>query len=382
MNGTAAPAEALVAPPADPPIRFDLRAPVPDLALFPRTSWVRAARAAMATLPDDDLGYGDPRGLLRLREALADYLGRVRGVATTPDRVMVTNGFLHGCGLILECLRDDGASVVAIEDPGYEDSRAVARRLGLRVRDVPVDWEGLDVEAIRSSGAPVVTATPAHQSPTGAVLSAERRTSLVAWARGTGGYVIEDDYDPELRYDRQPIGALQGLAPDRTIYVGTLSKSLAPGVRMGWIVLPAELVDPVVALRSLVDGATSAIDQATFAEVLERGDHDRHLRRVRRVYRRRRDALVVALREALPDAAPGEVAPGLHVPLDLPAHVDEAKVVAEASRLGVRVGDMDWFRSRPMPEQPGLVVGFGWLRTEDAPEAAALLAQAVERAHR
>jgi GntR family transcriptional regulator / MocR family aminotransferase len=224
-----------------------------------------------------------------------------------------------------------------------------------------------------------VVVTPAHQSPTGVVLSADRRNELVAWARDVDGYVLEDDYDAEYRYDRRPVGALQGVAPDRVVYCGTASKSLAPGLRLGWLVLPADLVDPVVAARRVTDGATSAILQATYEAFLTNGDLDRHLRRSRRTYRRRRDAVIAALTRWLPEAVPSGVAAGLQVLVTLPeGDVDEAAVHERALAAGVRVYPLATYRARPgTGGAPAFVLGYGSVPPERAEHGVRLLAGAI-----
>ena len=321
----------------DARVLVDFRPGLPDLGLFPRAAWLRATRAALQTLPDEQLGYADPRGLPELRRAVADYLGRVRGVSTSSDRVVICNGFAHGLGLVVRALQDSGRGLVGVENPGHDGPRTELEWLGARYRGVTVDADGIVVDDLRRSQARAVVVTPAHQYPTGAVLSAARRTAIAAWARDVDGYIVEDDYDAEYRYDRHPIGALQGVAPDRVIYSGTLSKSLVPGLRLGWLVLPPALLDPVVAHREATDHSSSSVTQATFARFLANGDLDRHLRRTRRIYRQRRDALIDALARWLPEATPSGVAAGLHLLVTLPADLDEALVTERALAAGVRV---------------------------------------------
>lgn len=338
----------------------DFRTALPDLSLFPRSAWMRASRAALQTMPDEHLGYADPHGLPQLRTAVADYLGRVRGVTAGAEQVVICNGFGHGLSLVVGALRDLGHDSVAVEDPGHDGPRAELAWLGVHRRGVPVDADGMVVERLRRSPARAVLVTPAHQYPTGAVLAPARRHDLVAWARAVDGYVIEDDYDAEYRYDRHPVGAVQGLAPDRVIYSGTLSKSLAPGLRLGWLVLPPRLVEPIVTGRRLTDHTTSTHLQATFASFLGNGDLDRHLRRTRRIYRQRRDALIAALARWLPDATASGVAAGLHVVVTLPAGWDEADVTERAAAAGVRVYPLGRYRTSRRPgASPALVLGYG-----------------------
>jgi GntR family transcriptional regulator / MocR family aminotransferase len=360
-------------------ILVDFRPGLPDLGLFPRAAWLRATRSALQTLPDEQLGYTDPRGLPQLRDAVADYLGRVRGVSTDGDHVVVCNGFGHGLSLVVRALHDTGRDVFAVENPGHDGPRAVIEWLGARCRGVEVDADGIAVEQLRRSRTRAAVLTPAHQFPTGAVLSAARRTAIAAWARDVDGYIVEDDYDAEYRYDRHPVGALQGVAPDRVIYSGTLSKSLAPGLRLGWLIVPPPLLERIVAGRRLTDHATSSFLQAAAAVFLANGDLDRHLRRTRRVYRRRRDALIAALARWLPGATPGGIAAGLHILVTLP-HRDEDSMIAERARAaGVRVYPLSMYRTSRRPDQPpALVLGYGALSPAEMERGVRLLGAALE----
>ena len=266
---------------------------------------------------------------------MADYLGRVRGVACTPDQVMICNGFGHGFGVVLRALVDRGLTGVAVEVPGYDEPRDQIRRAGARVHPIAVDGDGLRTDLLAAAPVGAVVVTPAHQSPTGVVMSAARRSELADWARTTGAYVIEDDYDAEYRYDRHPVGALQGVLPDQVVYHGTLSKSLAPGLRLGWLVAPPDLIDELLPARKAIDHMTPSLIQATFAEFLDRGDLDRHLRRTRRIYRERRDALVESLGERLPGWRVGGVSAGLQAFVTLPEGQDSGEVAARARRHGI-----------------------------------------------
>jgi GntR family transcriptional regulator/MocR family aminotransferase len=361
----------------------DFRPGLPDLDLFPRAAWQRAMRAAMQTLPRDDLGYIDSRGLRHARGAIVDYLARVRGVYADAEQVMVCNGFSHGFSVVADVLRSMGHDAVGLEDPGYDGSRHVLAELGMRHHAVPVDDEGIDIAALGRSSARVVVVTPAHQNPTGAVLSPARRSALVEWARCVDGYIIEDDYDAEYRYDRQPAGAVQGLDPDRVIYCGTTSKSLAPGLRLGWLVVPEPLVEPIVRARRPIDSATSSFTQAAYAGFLERGDLDRHLRRTRRVYRLRRDALISALARWFPEAVPRGASAGLHVLVDLPIDLDEDAVAAHALDEGVRVYPLGPYRmGRRSHSRPALVLGYGALAPPASESGVRVLAAARDRLRR
>jgi GntR family transcriptional regulator/MocR family aminotransferase len=361
-----------------PPPVVDFQPSIPDLSTFPRAAWLRATRTALQTLPDRYFGYSDPRGLRQLRTAMADYLGRVRGVVADADQVVICNGFSHGLSFVARQLLDEGHTTIAVEDPGQDGPRDELQWLGLGYDAVPVDAEGIVVESLRRSSSRAVLLTPAHQFPTGAVLSPVRRRAVVAWAHDVDGYVIEDDYDAEYRYDRHPIGAMQGLAPDRVIYSGTLSKSLAPGLRLGWLVLPPPLVRPIATSRTLVDRATSAPVQATFAEFLGSGDLDRHLRRMRRDYRQRRDVLIAALARWLPDARPSGVAAGLHVMVALPPGVDEIELTEQAAAAGIRVYPLKPYRvAKPDAAAPAILLGYANLTPASIEQGVRELAMVV-----
>ena len=328
-------------------------------------------------MPDADLGYLPPAGLPRLRAAVAAYLGRVRGVACGPDQVVICNGFGHGFSLVVRALAERGIGDVAVEVPGYDDPRDQIAWAGARVHPVSVDAEGLRAADLAALPVRAVVVTPAHQSPTGVVLSPRRRSELADWARERGGYVVEDDYDAEYRYDRHPVGALQGVLPDRVIYHGTLSKSLAPGLRLGWLVAPPDLLDDVLRARSVTDHMTASLVQATFAEFLERGDLDRHLRRTRRIYRERRDALVAALGRWLPGVRVEGVSAGLNAFVTLPDGWDSAQVAVAARARGVGVYPVDDPLADPALRASSLVMGYGTMRPDRIEAGVRRLADAI-----
>jgi GntR family transcriptional regulator / MocR family aminotransferase len=349
------------------------------LDTFPRTAWLASLRKTLTQVPHAALGYGDPRGLPALREALAAYLGRVRGVAANPERVLICSGFAQGLGLVCRALRRGGASRLAMEDPSHPGQRAEVAHAGLEPVPVPVDQRGLRVDLLAEGPTDAVLVTPAHQFPTGAVLAPERRASLVQWAQRHDAVVVEDDYDAEYRYDREPIGALQGLAPERVIYAGSASKTLAPGLRLGWLVLPAWLIDAVAEEKALDDLASPVFEQLGFADLLAQGGADRHLRRNRAVYRARRDALVAALAAHLPQVTVGGIAAGLHAVAELPAETDEAAVVAAAREQSVGVYGMTDYRFSGSLGPAALVLGYGGLGERAIQAGVRLLAVAVSR---
>ncbi len=378
-------APAAAAPVADPQpwpfartYRHDFGMGVPDLSAFPRAQWMAATRRVLGTLPDAQLSHPDPRGAPPLRVALAGYLGRVRGVVTTPDRMVVCTGFWQGLALVCGALAARGAKRMAMEDPSFVFHRAIVARAGLEPVPITVDDGGLRVDELARSGADAVLTTPAHQSPTGVVLVPERRTALIAWAQETGATIIEDDYDAEHRYDRDPVGALQGLAPEQVVYGGTASKTLAPALRIGWLALPADLAREVATEKGLADGGSPVLDQLVLADLIERGDLDRHLRRTRVANRRRRDALAEALAEHLPAARIHGVAAGLHAAVELPAGLDEREVVAAAAARDVGVTAMGVHRFARAGAPPTILLGYGALTEQAIRRGVRELARAVD----
>ncbi len=375
---------ATAAPPPPPPTRSRVPDPAVDfgygrgnLAAFPRTAWLRSVRRVLAETPDERLGYLDGRGAIELRSALAAYLNRVRGTNATAETIIVTNGYAQAVSLLLGVLADEGATTVAVEDPSAsDDARPIARTLGMNVIGVPVADDGVQADALADLDADVLILTPSHQWPTGGVLSPEARAGVLAWSQRTGALVLEDDYDAEYRYDRAPIGAIQGLDPDRVAYAGTASKTLAPGLRLGWIVLPPRLVEPFAEAKLLADRGSPILDHLTFADFLSRGEFDRHLRRMRPVYRSRRDALLTALAEHLPELEPAGVAAGLHLVAWLPEDLDEAAVVGAAAREGVAVAGVSPYRLSPAP-RGGLIFGYSDLDERLIADGVGRLAQAI-----
>jgi GntR family transcriptional regulator / MocR family aminotransferase len=372
--------EAEKPPPVRPP-RFDFLPSVPDVSTFPRTAWLRSLREALTSITDVDLGYGDPLGVDVLRSALADYLGRVRGVVTDPARVIVTCGYWQGLGLVCRALADRGTKRIALEDPSNPEDRVIAARAGLEPVPIGVDADGLRVDELEAAQADAVILTPAHQHPTGVVLSGERRTALLAWLRERDTIAIEDDYDAEYRYDRAAVGALQGLEPDRIVYAGTASKTLAPALRLGWLVVPQGLHGAVGDEKVLADHGTARIEQLALAHFITRGELDRHLRRMRIRYRARRDALVEALAEALPEAFVRGVAAGLHATVQLPDGHDEQAIREEALRRRVALATMSEYRIGDRAAPPTLILGYAQTPEPSIAPGVRQLAEAVRAAN-
>jgi GntR family transcriptional regulator / MocR family aminotransferase len=315
-----------------PPIR--LIGGLPDPALFPRAQWLRHYRAALAHVPDPELTYPSTLGAEDLRVALSAYLGRVRGVATAPERMLVCGGFTQGLTLVCRALHRAGARRVAVEDPCFALHRRAIAMTGLEPVPVAVDAGGLDPALLTGHDVAAVLVAPAHSYPTGGTLDRRRRRDLIAWAHRQDALIIEDDYDAEFRYDRVPIGALQGLAPDRVVYVGTASKTVSPALRLGWIAAPADLVDAIEREKRFDDMGTGLLEQLAFARFVDSGDLARYLRRVRPIYRLRRDAVIAALADLLPAARWQGAAAGLHLYLTLPPGVEERALATAAHERG------------------------------------------------
>jgi GntR family transcriptional regulator / MocR family aminotransferase len=349
-----------------------------NVAAFPRRAWLRSVRRVLTEAPDERLAYPDGQGAPELRTALAEYLNRVRGTVARPEHLVVTNGYAQGIALLLGILAARGAKRLAVEDPSAnDDARPLAERLGIEVVPVPVDDGGIVVDALERTRADAVILTPSHQWPTGAVLSADARAAVVAWAQRTGALIVEDDYDAEYRYDRAPIGAIQGLAPDQVVYAGTASKTLAPGFRLGWFVLPPRLIEPFATAKVLADRGSPVIDQLAFADFLRRGEFDRHLRRMRPIYRRRRDALIEALAEQLPQLRPTGIAAGLHLVAWLPDGFDEAQAVEAAANHGVAIAGLAPYRLAPS-RRGGLIFGYSDLEESAIRRGIELLRAALD----
>jgi GntR family transcriptional regulator / MocR family aminotransferase len=354
---------------------YDLR-PGPDVAGFPRDRWQRSLRDAWRGAPAAVLADLDPRGIPVLRDALAAYLDRVRGTAADPELMLVCAGFAQGLSLTCRWLAGQGVERIAVEDPGRHQHRLIAEQAGLEAVPMPVDEAGLDVAALEASDAAAVVVTPAHHFPTGAVLGRGRRTALLDWAERHDGLIVEDDYDSELRFDGMAVGALQGLAPERVVHVGSASKRLAPGLRLAWILLPSWLTWPIIAAKSVEDGGAEVLGQLALADFVARGELDRHLRRMRLRYAARRRALLAALRELVPGARTRADAAGVFELVELPRAVDEPSVLAAAARRGVGLEGLAWHRSGDAGPG-GVLAGYAGLPEPALAHAVRLLAEAV-----
>jgi GntR family transcriptional regulator/MocR family aminotransferase len=363
----AATAQISTTPPAPPPtpaprrLDVDFLPAVPDLSAFPRADWAWAVREVCREAPSAAFGYGDPRGSEVLRTVLAGYVGRVRAATAEPDQIVVSTGFSQGLNLALKVLAQErGVRRVGFENPGYDETGRVASAwAATEIVPVPVDEQGIRVDVLAATGVDAVVLTPAHQWPTGVVLSPQRRYALAAWATNTGSMVIEDDYDAEFRYDREPIGAVQGLVPDHVISIGTLSKTLAPTMRLGWLLCPASLVDAIAAMKISTDRGSPGLDQLVAAKLIESGRFDRHLRRMRKLYSAKRDALVESLARHAPSVAVTGLTAGFHAVAHLANGVGEVEVVHAARERGVGLYGMSANRVDKSVDPAQLVLGFG-----------------------
>ncbi len=359
---------------------LDFSPVTPDLGAFPADGWIRSVRSVAREVPFGELGHGDPRGAPELRNELMSYLARVRAAAPEPEHTLICAGFTQGFAIVCRALRDRGVERIAVEDPGWQRHRLIAERAGLEPVPVAVDELGVDVERLWDSECEAAVLTPAHQYPTGVVLASERRAALLEWSEERDGLVVEDDYDSELRFDRVAVGALQGLAPERVCQIGSVSKRLAPGLSLGWMLAPSWLSGALTYEKGLADGGTPVLEQLALADFLARGELDRHLRRMRLRLRERRSALLAAVADAIPAARGHGVPAGLFVLISLPEGVDEEPLVSAAAAEGVGVEALSWHRAAAGGGgTPGLVLGYGNLSLQAIERGIGLLGRALAR---
>ncbi|MFF2805731.1 PLP-dependent aminotransferase family protein [Streptomyces sp. NPDC058000] len=362
------------------PARIDLTPGVPDLASFPRAAWLRAERAVLAGLPSAAFGYGDPRGTPELRRAVVHWLARNRGIRADPADVLIVAGTAQALGLIAQVLHRDGVDAIAVEDPGSLGARQHLHHWGAATPPVPVDEDGVRVDALRATGARAVLLTPAHQFPTGVVLGGARRRDLLRWASDTGGLIIEDDYDAEHRYDRPPVPALRSLLAAHVCYAGSASKLLAPALRIGWLLAPPRYREALVAAKRFADLGNAALPQLVLAHLMESGELERLIRQVRRRHRARRDAVIAAVRTHLPAAAVHGAAAGLHLTITFPPTAPpDIELAAAALARGVKAHPLSWHSQRPYG-RPGLVLGYAARTPGELTEGVAVLGEALRAA--
>jgi GntR family transcriptional regulator/MocR family aminotransferase len=351
----------------------DLRPGHPDLSSFPRDEWIRAVKKTVGTAPFEAFGYMDPHGRGELRDTLARYLTRARGLRAHAGNVLVCSGAAEGLRLVAAALAAAGVTRVAVEEFGLPTQRRTLADAGLETVPLAVDADGVDPSVLEGSPAiGAVLLTPSHQFPLGVALRYDRRAAIVEWARRRGALVIEDDYDGEFRYDRSPVGALQGLDRDHVLYLGTASKSLAPGLRLGWLVVPDRLVDAVIAQKGETEETVGFVNQLAMTEFVESGAYDRHVRTMRAQYRRRRRHLVDTLARHAPDVRAAGTAAGLHVLLEQPGRTGR-ELVRRIAAEQLTVEPLEFFRHPDAAsDRDGVVIGFaapspsGWSGVLDA----------------
>ena len=358
------------------PARIDLSPGVPDLAAFPRAAWLRAERSALARLSPADFGYGDPRGTPAFRLAVARWLARTRGIRAHPDEVIIVAGVAQALALLAQVLGDHGVSAVAVEDPGSLGVRQQLRSWRLDTPPIPVDSAGLRVDELRASGAAVALVTPAHQFPTGVVLDGERRRELMRWA-AEGGLIIEDDYDAEHRYDRPPVTALRSMLAEQVCYAGSVSKLLAPGLRVGWVLVPARYREAVANAKRDADLGNAVLPQLVLGQLMDSGELERQLRFLRRRHRRRRDAMIDAIGTHLPGARVHGAAAGLYLTVTFDADFADVELAAASLARGVKVQPLSWHGQRP--QRPGLVLGYAASAPSAIAEGVATLGAVLSR---
>lgn len=358
--------------------RIDLSPGVPDLATFPRAAWLRAEKDVLDRTPASALGYADPHGAEPLRQAVGAWLARTRSIRADPRDVVIVAGVSQGLSLLAQVLHRRGEDAIAVEDPGSLGVRQLLGAWSMTTPPIPVDEAGLRVDRLAGSSARAVLLTPAHQFPTGVVLDGTRRAELIRWAR-RGGLVIEDDYDAEHRYDRPPVAALHAGDPDHVYYTGSVSKLIAPAVRLGWVIAPPSLRDDIVALKRDTDLGNAVLPQLTLASFLDSGGMERHLRVLRRRHRSRRDAMIGAIRSGIPAATVHGAAAGLHVTVTFDAARPEADLEIAAACLdeGVKVQPLTWHRQAPGP--PGLVLGYAAVPVGAIADGVDVVARCVDR---
>ena len=355
---------------------LDLSPGVPDLSGFPRGAWLRAERSVLDQASVAELGYGDPSGSHWLRRELAGWLARTRGLRAAADDIIVVSGVAQALALLAQCLNARGITRIAVEDPGSLGSRDQLAHWGLATVPVPVDEQGLTVGNLADRDVRAALLTPAHQFPTGVVLAPRRRRELLDWAVAADAVIIEDDYDAEYRYDRAPVPALQAAAPGHVAYAGTTSKTLAPGMRLGWLIPPGRLHADLVAAKHAADLGSPALPQLALARLIATGELEHHIRLVRKRQRARRDALLGALRVLLPEARVQGVPAGLHLLITFPAlGLDDTELAERIHRAGVLVHPLSWHRQ--LPGAPGLVLGYAAHTPDQLREAARRIARAL-----
>jgi GntR family transcriptional regulator/MocR family aminotransferase len=357
--------------------RWNMHPTWPDVSAFPRADWQAAVQRVLGQIDNEAWGYGDPRGAVELREALARRVARTRACRAAADCIVITNGSRQAHHLVLRLLSELGARRVAVEDPGWVMQRLATADAGMEPVPVAVDELGMRVQELGDLGVQAAILTPAHQFPSGVTLAPERRAALLDWAREAGAMIIEDDYDADFRYDGEPLPALQSLDPGRVITIGSLSKTFAPALRLGWILAPRELAAAVARLKERMDNGSPMLEQLVVADLEASGRLDRHMRRMARSYATRRVKLALAIRRELPDVRVRGIAAGLHAVVELAADLGEEEVVAAARARGIALEGVSSYRVATRPPPAMLALGYANLSEPAIAGAIGMLAEAV-----
>ncbi len=359
--------------------QIDFRSGLPDLALFPVRTWDRLSRETWAGMTPLDLSYGQPEGRPELRTEIARYIAAYRGVRCHPDQILVTGGTTQAVGIISRLLLGGDRVTCILEDPVTVDIQRITSGFGGRILPVPVDGQGLSVDLLPPRDRPAfVYVTPSHQFPLGVTMPIQRRTRLLEYARERGAYVVEDDYDSEFRYDSPPISSIQGLDPQRVIYVGTFSKTLCPALRIGYVVFPPELVIRGREVKWFTDLHNSSVEQLILARFLREGHFARHVHRMKKAHRALREVLVAALHKRFGPAA--EVlgsAAGLHLCARFRGVRFTQALVARIQEAGVRVYPVEEHAIRKGRWADTLILGYGMLTPERIEEGIGALKSCI-----
>lgn len=357
--------------------RWNMHPTWPDVSAFPRADWLAAVQRVLAVMPNDAWGYGDPRGAVELREALARRAARTRACHAAPECIVITNGSRQAHQLVLRLLAELGGRRVAVEDPGWVMQRLSTADAGMEAVPVAIDDLGMRVQELGDLDVQAAILTPAHQFPTGVTLAPSRRAALLDWAQNADAVIVEDDYDADFRYDGDPLPALQSSNPERVITIGSLSKTFAPAIRLGWIVVPRELAADAARLKERMDNGSPLVEQLVVAELEASGRLDRHMRRMARSYASRRAALAATVERELPGVRVRGIAAGLHAIAELPGDVAEQAVVDAARARGIALEGVGAYRVVTAPRPAMLALGYANVSEPAIARAIAALAEAL-----
>ncbi|QNK56862.1 PLP-dependent aminotransferase family protein [Paenibacillus sp. PAMC21692] len=372
---------ASIARPTPPPGMIDFRAAHPAADYFPRAAWGRLAKEICLYAPERAFGYGSPEGASELRSVLARYLLQARGVRCHPEQIVITTGATQALQLVTGLLSRDKRARIAVEDPVTDEMRTIFAYAGAELLPVPVDDTGILPEELPAGEAPdFVFVIPSHQFPLGGTLPIQRRIQLIEYAIRSDCLIVEDDYDSEFTYEGVPVHSMQGLDPERVIYVGTFSKILSPSLRIGYAVLPIRYVEEYRRLKWFADRHTAMLEQLILARFMEEGYFDRHIRRMRKIYRKRRETLASNLRKHLPQARILGESAGMHLVVEVPGIRFTEERMARIALEGVHVYAVEHYALVRGRHENRIVMGYGGLTPQDIADGVERLARAIEAA--